>query len=172
MTLEELRVITIVYVSALAPLIIYFYKKDLSLIFRILNARYQAKLYVTMSNKIPDEELNEWLDYVKGSSTIKDDLPQEIIPHEGNLTIDLHHKTLDQSYQIIEKAFQIAQEHKLQTLEIITGIGKNQNQEFGLLHQEIPKFLEHGKFKPLIQKYETPPNNQGSLIVKLKKAPS
>ena len=28
MTLEELRVITIVYVSALAPLIIYFYKKD------------------------------------------------------------------------------------------------------------------------------------------------
>ena len=28
MTLEEIRVITIVYVSALAPLIIYFYKKD------------------------------------------------------------------------------------------------------------------------------------------------
>ena len=28
MSLEELRVITIVYVSALAPLIIYFYKKD------------------------------------------------------------------------------------------------------------------------------------------------
>ena len=28
MTLEELRVITIVYVSALAPLIIYFYKKN------------------------------------------------------------------------------------------------------------------------------------------------
>jgi|TARA_B100000530_G_scaffold325334_1_gene262920 hypothetical protein len=28
MTLEELRVITIVYVSAFAPLIIYFYKKD------------------------------------------------------------------------------------------------------------------------------------------------
>ena len=28
MTLEELRVITIFYVSALAPLIIYFYKKD------------------------------------------------------------------------------------------------------------------------------------------------
>ena len=28
MTLEELRVITIVYVSAVAPLIIYFYKKD------------------------------------------------------------------------------------------------------------------------------------------------
>jgi hypothetical protein len=28
MTLEELRVITIVYASALAPLIIYFYKKD------------------------------------------------------------------------------------------------------------------------------------------------
>ena len=28
MTLEELRVITIVYVSALAPLIIYFYKRD------------------------------------------------------------------------------------------------------------------------------------------------
>ena len=28
MTLEELRVITIVYVSALTPLIIYFYKKD------------------------------------------------------------------------------------------------------------------------------------------------
>ena len=28
MTLEELRVITIIYVSALAPLIIYFYKKD------------------------------------------------------------------------------------------------------------------------------------------------
>jgi len=28
MTLEELRVITVVYVSALAPLIIYFYKKD------------------------------------------------------------------------------------------------------------------------------------------------
>ena len=29
MSLEELRVITIVYVSALAPLIIYFYKKDI-----------------------------------------------------------------------------------------------------------------------------------------------
>ncbi|MDC1021778.1 hypothetical protein OAR01_02000 [Gammaproteobacteria bacterium] len=28
MSLEELRVITVVYVSALAPLIIYFYKKD------------------------------------------------------------------------------------------------------------------------------------------------
>jgi hypothetical protein len=28
MSLEELRVITIVYISALAPLIIYFYKKD------------------------------------------------------------------------------------------------------------------------------------------------
>ncbi len=28
MTLEELRVITIVYVSALVPLVIYFYKKD------------------------------------------------------------------------------------------------------------------------------------------------
>jgi hypothetical protein len=28
MSLEELRVITIVYVSALVPLIIYFYKKD------------------------------------------------------------------------------------------------------------------------------------------------
>jgi len=121
-----------------------------------------------MSDKIPESELKAWQEYLQDPDHNEHN-KEEPSPDIKLLTIDLHHRTLAQSEQILEKTIKHALESNIYKIKIITGIGKSHEQEFGTLYKEIPRFLEHGKIKQLIQKYERPTNNPGTLMVKLKK---
>ena len=121
-----------------------------------------------MPPKIPDNELKDWLNYLEDGQEISDITPTETNQCEGSITIDLHNKTVDQSYLLLEKTFALALKHNLLNIEIITGIGKNEKTEFGTLYQEIPKFLEYGNFKSLIKNYNRASTNAGVILVALK----
>ena len=85
-----------------------------------------------MSDKIPEDELQDWLYYVDNPDNILDQERKMNI--SDPLIIDLHFKTLANSIKIIEKTLNFAFKNHIKNIQLITGIGKNEHSDYGTLH--------------------------------------
>lgn len=119
-----------------------------------------------MSKKIPESELQDWLNYLEkpdNNPTSKDE--SNVI---DKLIIDLHFHNLNQAVSIMEKNLNFAYTQKISNIELITGIGKNEHSQYGVLYIEIPRIIESNKVKYKISSFERDHKNPGMINIKLK----
>ncbi|MFZ8864374.1 MAG: Smr/MutS family protein [Rickettsiales bacterium] len=120
-----------------------------------------------MSDKIAEHELKDWFNYLKNPDEIDHSIETNKISEP--LIIDLHFYNLEQAVEIITKAINFAQKQQIRNLQIITGIGKNDYGDFGILYTEIPRIIEARKQQYNIANFSRNVNNPGILNIKLKK---
>jgi DNA-nicking Smr family endonuclease len=123
-----------------------------------------------MDKKLPEIELQIWKDYLKNSTKnfiSKDSDNHDIINIKEILYLDLHGKTLKEAEILVKKSINFAKTNNIKKLEIITGIGRSSNSEFGTLYQETPKILELLKSDGLLTNYQRNKKNQGAILVKI-----
>jgi len=121
-----------------------------------------------MNNKIPEEEQKIWAEFLNNPNQYPEQKNNHNINNSSNLLIlDLHGKTLKEAEILVKKSIYFAKNNNIKKLEIITGIGKSNQSEFGVLYQETPKILDILKSDKLIKHYQRNKKNRGSIIVKI-----
>jgi len=121
-----------------------------------------------MNNKIPEEEQKIWAEFLNNPNQYPEQKNNHNINNSSNLLIlDLHGKTLKEAEILVKKSINFAKNNNIKKLEIITGIGKSSQSEFGVLYQETPRILDILKSDKLITNYQRSKKNQGTILVKI-----
>ena len=107
-----------------------------------------------MNSKISEKDKKTWEEFLSNDQKLpdKDNIQNKTIIKRTRL-LDLHGKTLDEAYSIIENFIKKSYEDKVQKLIIVTGKGLHSDNEkdpyvskdLGILKYSIPEFVRNNE---------------------------
>ncbi|MBT4921875.1 MAG: Smr/MutS family protein [Rickettsiales bacterium] len=113
-----------------------------------------------------------WHQYTKGKVIIDEPYNEDNsdVPEIEQVILDLHHFTESNAFDVLCSAIEKAYKQKIPKMLIVTGLNIRDKKKTGILHKQLPRWLQYSKISEYIKDFSYSSKHEGALLVRLNKS--